>query len=224
MSGLGAKMLAKKMTVLYQLSKEQLSKQYHYDFGLRALKSVLVMAGGLKRQYQDMKEDLVLMRCLRDSNMPKFVFEDVPLFAGLINDLFPGMDCPRVGYEELKVAAAADLDARGYRCSEERVFYDQVDKVVQMYETQLVRHTTMIVGPTGGGKSLVLDTLKNSRLTSENVVVKMCVLNPKAQPLDELYGHMDPVTRDWTDGILSKLFRELNDALPAGQYPNPNPN
>ncbi|KAJ1437467.1 dynein heavy chain, N-terminal region 2-domain-containing protein [Ochromonadaceae sp. CCMP2298] len=86
----GAKVLAKKMTVLYKLSKEQLSKQYHYDFGLRALKSVLVMAGGLKRQYQDMAEDLVLMRCLRDSNMPKFVFEDVPLFSGLINDLFPG--------------------------------------------------------------------------------------------------------------------------------------
>ena len=68
----GAKILAKKMTVLYNLSKEQLSKQFHYDFGLRALKSVLVMAGGLKRQYGGMPEDLVLMRCLRDSNMPKF--------------------------------------------------------------------------------------------------------------------------------------------------------
>jgi dynein heavy chain len=99
----GAKVLAKKMYVLYKLAKEQLSKQYHYDFGLRSLKSVLVMAGGLKRQYEDMGEDLVLMRVLRDSNMPKFVFEDVPLFAGLINDLFPGMDCPRVGYEDLKV-------------------------------------------------------------------------------------------------------------------------
>ena len=68
----GAKVLAKKMTVLYKLSREQLSKQFHYDFGLRALKSVLVMAGGLKRQYENMSEDLVLMRCLRDSNMPKF--------------------------------------------------------------------------------------------------------------------------------------------------------
>jgi dynein heavy chain, axonemal len=48
-------------------------------------------------------------------------------------------------------------------------------------------------------------------------VVKMSVLNPKAQPLNELYGEMDPVTRDWTDGILSKLFRELNEPLPPGK-------
>lgn len=88
--------LAKKMTVLYKLSKEQLSKQHHYDFGLRALKSVLVMAGSLKRDSSDMSEEVVLMRALRDMNLPKFVFDDVPLFLGLINDLFPGMDCPRV--------------------------------------------------------------------------------------------------------------------------------
>ena len=44
-----ARTLAKKMTVLYQLAKDQLSKQYHYDFALRAMKSVLVMAGSLKR-------------------------------------------------------------------------------------------------------------------------------------------------------------------------------
>ena len=48
--------LAKKMTVLYKLAKEQLSKQYHYDFGLRALKSVLVMAGELKRGSPDLSE------------------------------------------------------------------------------------------------------------------------------------------------------------------------
>lgn len=120
------------MTVLYRLSKEQLSKQYHYDFGLRALKSVLVLAGGLKRQFSDMPEDLVLMRALRDSNMPKFVFEDVPLFKGLINDLFPNMDCPRVGYEKLKIEVRKDLEMKGFRCSDDRVFEDQVKRMADL--------------------------------------------------------------------------------------------
>lgn len=44
------------MTVLYKLAREQLSKQSHYDFGLRALKSVLVMAGELKRGSPDLCE------------------------------------------------------------------------------------------------------------------------------------------------------------------------
>ena len=97
------------MTVLYKLAREQLSKQYHYDFGLRALKSVLVMAGALKRGSPDMSEQLVLMRALRDMNLPKFVFEDVPLFLGLINDLFPGLDCPRVRYPQLNDVVEQDL-------------------------------------------------------------------------------------------------------------------
>ena len=48
--------LAKKMTVLYKLAKGQLSRQYHYDFGLRALRAVLVMAGELKRGSPDLNE------------------------------------------------------------------------------------------------------------------------------------------------------------------------
>lgn len=53
---LSPKTLAKKMTVLYKLAREQLSKQHHYDFGLRALKSVLVMAGELKRGSPELRE------------------------------------------------------------------------------------------------------------------------------------------------------------------------
>ena len=60
------------------------------------------MAGQLKRQYSDMPEDVVLMRALRDMNMPKFVFDDVPLFYGLISDLFPSLKAERVGNDELR--------------------------------------------------------------------------------------------------------------------------
>lgn len=111
---LTAKVLAKKMTVLYKLASEQLSKQTHYDFGLRALKSVLNMAGNLKRTSGNLPENVVLMRALRDMNLPKFIFDDVPLFLGLIKDLFPGLDCPRVRYPDFNDAVEEVLEKNGY--------------------------------------------------------------------------------------------------------------
>jgi len=111
---LTAKVLARKMTVLYKLASEQLSKQTHYDFGLRALKSVLNMAGHLKRISGDLPENLVLMRALRDMNLPKFVYDDVPLFLGLIDDLFPGLFCPRVSYPKFNDAVELMLQEHGY--------------------------------------------------------------------------------------------------------------
>ncbi|CAL9696600.1 unnamed protein product [Knipowitschia caucasica] len=199
-----AKVLAKKMTVLYKLAREQLSKQSHYDFGLRALKSVLVMAGELKRGSPHLSEDVVLMRALRDMNLPKFVSEDVPLFLGLIADLFPGLDCPRVHYADFNTAVENTLEDNKYV-----LLPDQVDKVVQLYETMMTRHTSMVVGPTGGGKSVVISTLcqAQSRL---GLLTKLYPLNPKAMSVIELYGILDADTRDWTDGILSNIFRDIN--------------
>jgi dynein heavy chain len=68
-----AKVLSKKMVQLYKLSSEQLSQQDHYDFGMRAVKSVLVMAGSLKRADKNASEDEVLIRAMRNSNIPKFL-------------------------------------------------------------------------------------------------------------------------------------------------------
>lgn len=116
-----AKMLAKKMTVLYKLASEQLSKQTHYDFGLGALKSVLNMAGELKRTSNDLPENVVLMRVLRDMNLPKFIYDDVPLFLGLIRDLFPDLDCPRMHYLDFNEAVEAVLKEHDYIVLPEQV-------------------------------------------------------------------------------------------------------
>ena len=67
----------------------------HYDWGLRAIKSVLVVAGSLRRGDRDRPEDQVLIRALRDFNTPKIVTDDTPVFMGLIGDLFPSLDVPR---------------------------------------------------------------------------------------------------------------------------------
>ena len=86
---LGARDLAIKFTTLYGLSKELLSKQPHYDWGLRAVASVLRVAGGMKRASPEQPEEQVLMRSLRDFNTPKIPNWDIPIFIRLIQDLFP---------------------------------------------------------------------------------------------------------------------------------------
>lgn len=108
----GAKVLAKKFTTLYALCKDLLSKQAHYDWGLRAIKSVLVVAGGFKRAEPDLDEKALLMRALRDFNIPKIVAEDMPIFRGLIGDLFPNIDVPRkvdYNFEELVKKGTLEL-------------------------------------------------------------------------------------------------------------------
>lgn len=107
---------------MYRLAKEQLSQQYHYDFGLRALKSVLSMAGGIRRIDPNNREDKLLMRALKDTNLPKFVHEDVPLFLGLVQDLFPGVELVlQSSAPELVKAARAYLEHRRYTIVEEQV-------------------------------------------------------------------------------------------------------
>jgi hypothetical protein len=69
---------------------------------MRAVKSVLVMAGGLKRANPELPEDVVLIRAMRDSNLPKFLTHDMELFCNIIADLFPGLDVPnQVGGTQL---------------------------------------------------------------------------------------------------------------------------
>jgi dynein heavy chain, axonemal len=128
----GAPMLAKKMVKLYSLSSEQLSKQDHYDFGMRAVKSVLVMAGQLKRKDVDGKEDenILLIRAMRDSNVPKFLSHDLPLFAGIIKDLFPSIEVPKIDYGLVETSIKKCL-----REDKKQLKQEFIVKIIQLFET-----------------------------------------------------------------------------------------
>jgi len=79
------------------------------------------------------------------------------------------------------------------------------------------RHTTMVVGPTGAGKSVVIDALAHSLKEFLGSTTYIYTINPKMITLHELYGILDPDSRDWTDGLLSKIFKDINQDLPPGK-------
>ena len=119
-----AEKLACKIVPFFKLCDEQLSNQSHYDFGLRALKSVLVSAGNVKRdRIQRIKEDKksrgesnideaaiaenlpeqeILIQSVCETMVPKLVAEDIPLLFSLLSDVFPNVEYTRAEMAELK--------------------------------------------------------------------------------------------------------------------------
>ncbi|XP_056142990.1 dynein axonemal heavy chain 11 [Lampris incognitus] len=199
---LSAKLLAKKFITLYTLCNQLLSKQEHYDWGLRAVKSVLVVAGTLRRGEKTRQEDQVLMRGLRDFNMPKVVSEDVPVFFGLLGDLFPDVEVERKRDPEFEKAIRQTTSE--LRLQPEETF---ILKVVQLEELLAVRHSVFVVGNAGTGKSQILRVLHRTYSNLKRKPV-WSDLNPKAVNIDELFGFIHPATREWKDGLLSALMRE----------------
>lgn len=200
--------LGKKFNILYQLCEQQLSKQRHYDFGLRNILSVLRTAGGVKRsEPPDADEEMIFMRTVRDMNLSKLVADDVPLFLALLKDLFPRVaDPPKKSYAEIEEGIDKLIKQR------KLVGYEPWKlKVIQLYETSLVRHGMMLVGPTLCGKTEIMNLLTTCLTEYGNNQHRIVTINPKAITDSQMYGVKDPLSEEWTPGVFASIWQKFNN-------------
>lgn len=148
-----AELLASKIVPLFTLCSEQLSQQSHYDFGLRALKNVLVMAGNLKRdrikstETKEESEQEIVIQAIMDSFVPRLVADDLVLLNSLLSDVFPRASYVRPEMGKLKEEIRKVSKEMFLICDEL-----WMEKVLQLYQIINLNHGLMLVGPSGCGK------------------------------------------------------------------------
>ncbi|CAF4638011.1 unnamed protein product [Rotaria sp. Silwood1] len=205
-----ANILARKLVALFNLSKELLTTQQHYDWGLRALKTVLKGCGTLLRNAKANKTDIsskyesqLVVQAARINTLSKLTFGDSRRFDGLLQDIFPGIDLRDIEYENLRQALH-----EVYKEHHLLINDMQIRKALELYEQLRQRMGVVIVGPSGSGKSVLWKMLQHAMQKTDQTV-RTYVMNPKSMPRIQLLGHIDIDTREWSDGVLTAASRAV---------------
>ncbi|GFS18450.1 dynein heavy chain 1, axonemal [Elysia marginata] len=207
-----AKQLALKIVSTFKLSSEQLSTLDHYDFGMRAVKSVISAAGNLKRTNPEMDEQMICLRAIQDVNVPKFLADDLKLFHGIVSDLFPAVQKEEINYGILDLSLRHNCTKNGLKDVD-----DFIQKCIQLYETTVVRHGLMLVGPAGAGKTQVKSHF-STILRTDGILSTLIRVGTTADNSDKRWYVFDgPVDAVWIENMNTVLDDNKKLCLSSGE-------
>uniref|UniRef100_A0A8C4HFM7 Cytoplasmic dynein 2 heavy chain 1 n=1 Tax=Dicentrarchus labrax TaxID=13489 RepID=A0A8C4HFM7_DICLA len=195
--------LGRKLVAIFNLARELLTPQQHYDWGLRALKTVLKACGSLLQQQRRIQESSLVVQALRLNTMSKLTFADSSRFDALVKDVFSGVNFTDVE-DQILMQALEQV----YKEARLELIPSQLKKALELNEQLRQRMGVVIVGPSGAGKSTLWRMLR-AALSKTGKVVKQYTMNPKAMPRQQLLGHIDMDTREWADGVLTHSARNV---------------
>ena len=212
-----AEALAPKVVDLFLMCEAKMSKQRHYDFGLRALKTLLVSAGALKRQAlegkgelegdqlaEEEKQALIVGAC--NNVLPKLIADDMNIFTDILEEVFPGSEVSKMDDDKLKAEMVKICEEKGLTPSD-----TFIQKLLQLNQVLEMRHGVMVVGPSGVGKSAAMEVLIKALESVDGTKGDMYKIDPKAIDKENLYGSLDGTTLEWTDGVFTSLLRRILD-------------
>ncbi|EAY15861.1 hypothetical protein TVAG_160340 [Trichomonas vaginalis G3] len=194
--------LAQRLTTTFSLADQLLSKQRHYDWGLRAQKTVLNMAGQWLRESDGSQNEAdIVIRALLFDTLGKLDDKDRSLFLDIVKDIFKTQDANANNENSLQDTINEIIKEKKLQPSQQ-----QLTKIALLH--QLLQHRTgaVIVGPAGCGKSTVWKVLADA-LTKSGHKCNVWHIVPKSDALEMLMGSIDLDTREWTDGSLTKAAR-----------------
>lgn len=212
-----SKLLARKLVQLHKLCALQLSHALHYDFGIRTTKSIVSLAKSLKRQHQQsdtLSETQVILKAICEVNLPKLIPEDTTQFKEICEQIFSDVNI----HNEVDTVP---IESFVNECLEKRGFEPTkylMEKILQIYQMLSIKNGIIIVGETMSGKStmwqILAEALHNIKLstkalniTEHDVIYR--IINPKSISTNQLYGYVDPLTQEWHQGVVEKVFREM---------------
>ena len=213
-----AKQLSRQTVPFFDSCAAQLTRQAHYDFGLRALKSVLVSSGGLKRtrliaitedeQVEDELEPQIVVQSIRETIAPKLIRDDVETMKRVEQEAFPGVHYVPANLDILEAAIRTEAAEKSLVTNE-----TWMTKIIQLYQIQGIHHGVMMVGGSGSGKSAIWKVLLKALHRVEGVEGVYHIIDSKVMSKEALYGNLDSTTREWTDGLFTSILRKIVDNL-----------